>query len=63
MAYVVTTKEQDAFLAGFGEEFPYPPLWTANVAAAKKFDRKPLAAAQGHALYNLGAQQKPVWVE
>ncbi len=63
MAYAVTTKDQGAFLAGFEDVFPYAPIWTENVCAAKLFARKPLASAQGHALYALGAQQKPVWVD
>lgn len=62
MAYAVTTKDQDAYLAGFEDAFPYAPIWTQDVRAAKLFARKPLASAQGTALYRLGAQQQPVWV-
>lgn len=63
MAYAVTTKDQDAYLAGFDDAFPYAPIWTQDVRAAKLFPRQALASAQGTALYRLGAQQKPVWVE
>lgn len=63
MAYAVTTKEQDAYLAGFEDVFPYAPIWTQDVRGAKLFKRQALASAQGHALYALGAQQKPVRVD